>query len=246
MKRVSIFLILVALIAGMVGCGTTAQYALSVLSTSGGNITHPGIGTFVYPAGAVVILEGVPAKDYGFVNWSGNVSTIADVNAPITTITMNGNYFITANFAQTTPMVSVGVCHAVGLKSDGTVVAVGIDPDYTPGGSLTGWGDVGNWTKITQVSAGFLYTVGLKSDGSVLATGYDVAMVGLNYTPWDVGNWTNITQVSAGFFHTVGVKSDGTVVAVGSNDSEECNVGGWTDIVQVSAGGRLGDGHGRD
>ena len=97
---VSIFLITVALIAGMVGCGgTSAQYSLSVSSTSGGNVTHPGIGTFTYPAGAVVLLEAEPANGYSFVNWSGNVSTIVDVNSPTTTITMNGHYFITANFA---------------------------------------------------------------------------------------------------------------------------------------------------
>ena len=98
--KVSIFLVIVALIVGMVGCGgTSTQYTLSISSTSGGNVTHPGIGTFTYPAGAVVLLEAVPEGGYGFIHWSGNVSTIEDVNALTTTITMNGHYFITANFA---------------------------------------------------------------------------------------------------------------------------------------------------
>ena len=103
LARIGIFLIMVALIAGMVlgivGCGgTSTQYTLSVSCTVGGNVTHPGIGTFPYPAGAVVLLEAVPAEGYGFTHWSGNVSTIADVYATETSITVNGDYTITANF----------------------------------------------------------------------------------------------------------------------------------------------------
>jgi hypothetical protein len=99
LARIGIFLVTIALITGMVGCGgTSTQYTLSISSTSGGNVTHPGIGTFTYPAGAVVLLEVEPDEGYGFTHWSGNVSTINDVNAVTTTITMNGHYFITANF----------------------------------------------------------------------------------------------------------------------------------------------------
>ena len=104
LARVTTFLIMVALIVGMtagiVGCGgTSTQYTLSISSTSGGNVTHPGTGTFTYPAGAVVLLEVEPEEGYGFTHWSGNVSTIADINSTTTSITMNGHYFITANFA---------------------------------------------------------------------------------------------------------------------------------------------------
>ena len=35
---------------------------------------------------------------YLFDGWTGGVGTIADVNAAITTITMNGDYAITAKF----------------------------------------------------------------------------------------------------------------------------------------------------
>jgi len=94
-------LLVLALVTGMVGCGgTSTQYTLSVLSTSGGDVAHPGTGTFTYPAGAVVLLEAVPAEGCSFVNWSGNVSTVADANASTTTVTMNGHYVITSNFFQ--------------------------------------------------------------------------------------------------------------------------------------------------
>ena len=53
------------------------------------------------------------------------------------------------------------VGHTIGLKSDGTVVAVG----YNGSGQL----NVGSWTDIVQVAAGGEHTVGLKSNGTVVA-----------------------------------------------------------------------------
>jgi alpha-tubulin suppressor-like RCC1 family protein len=156
--------------------------------------------------------------------------------------------------------VAAGHRHTVGLKSDGTLVAVGDNSDEQC--DVGGWAnidqvnagfdhtvglksddtvvavgsnkfeqcDVGNWTDIAQITAGDAHTVGLESDGTVVA-------VGLNsYGQCNVGGWKSITQVAAGFFHTVGLKSDGTVVTVGLNDYGQCDVGGWTDITRVAAG----------
>jgi alpha-tubulin suppressor-like RCC1 family protein len=114
----------------------------------------------------VVNLVATPEADYHFVNWAGDVRTITNRNDATTTITTSGNYFIIANFActlQCTTMVAAGGYHTVGLKSDGTVLAVG-DNEY-------GQCDVGGWTGIVQVAAGRWHTVGLKSDGTVVATG---------------------------------------------------------------------------
>jgi len=91
-------LIIVALIAGMVGCGQTT-YTLTIASTTGGNVTNPGEGVFTYAGGMVVNLTAEAEEGYRFVNWTGNVSSIANVTASSTTITMNGDYSITANFA---------------------------------------------------------------------------------------------------------------------------------------------------
>jgi hypothetical protein len=103
LARVSIFLILAALIVGMVGCDLSppgARYSLSISSTEGGSVTEPGEGVFpFYPEGRVVDLVATPDSGYKFVNWTGNVGTIADVEDATTTITMNGDYAITANFA---------------------------------------------------------------------------------------------------------------------------------------------------
>lgn len=76
------------------------QYDLIIFSTDGGSVTTPGEGTFTYEVGAVVNLVATPDAGYRFVNWTGDVATIADVNAASTTITMNDDYSITANFAK--------------------------------------------------------------------------------------------------------------------------------------------------
>jgi len=51
----------------------------------------------------VVDLVAAPDADYQFVNWTGNVSTIADVEDATTTITMQDDYDITANFEVDAP-----------------------------------------------------------------------------------------------------------------------------------------------
>jgi len=75
------------------------QYSLTVFSTAGGSVTTPSEGiTHIYGEGTVVNLVAKPARGYRFVKWTGNVGTIADVNAASTNITMSGDYYIAANF----------------------------------------------------------------------------------------------------------------------------------------------------
>jgi hypothetical protein len=78
-------------------------YNLTVASTSGGSVTSPGQGTFMYQGGNIVDLIAQPDEGYEFVKWTGDVDTIADVNAARTTIAMNGAYSITANFESLHP-----------------------------------------------------------------------------------------------------------------------------------------------
>jgi len=201
----------------------SVRYNLTISSTGGGSVTVPGEAMFTYDEGTLVDLVATPDAGYQFVAWIGDVGTIEDVDAAQTTITMLGSYSITANFVRKpTPMVAGGYGHTVGLKSDGTVVAVG----YNAHGQC----NVGGWMDIIQVAGGYEHTVGLKSDGTVVAVGDNA------YGQCNVGGWTDIIQVVAGRQHTVGLKSDGTVVAVGDNAYEQCNVSSWTNIVQVAAG----------
>jgi hypothetical protein len=73
-------------------------YNLTIAATSGGSVTKPGQGTFVYQGGNIVELTAQPDEGYDFVKWTGDVDTIADVNAAQTTITINRSCSITANF----------------------------------------------------------------------------------------------------------------------------------------------------
>ena len=78
-------------------------YSLAISSTEGGSVTQPGQtqpggDPFVYAANTTVYLIAEPDEHYHFNNWTGNVSTIADVYAASTNVTMYDSYSITANF----------------------------------------------------------------------------------------------------------------------------------------------------
>ena len=75
-----------------------AQCVLIIDSTAGGDVTSPGEGVFTYDAGVVVDLLTEAEEGYGFAKWTGDVDSITDVNGESTTITMNGDYEISANF----------------------------------------------------------------------------------------------------------------------------------------------------
>ena len=62
---------------------------LTISSTEGGSVTTPGEGIFTYEEETVVDLVATPDEGYRFDEWTGNVSTIADIYAATTNITMN-------------------------------------------------------------------------------------------------------------------------------------------------------------
>ena len=97
MRKLVVFLITLALFAGMASCAAV-WHALTIASTEGGSVNAPGEGTFDFQAGTVVDLIAVADAGYRFVNWTGDVDTIVDVKSAETTITMSGNYEITARF----------------------------------------------------------------------------------------------------------------------------------------------------
>jgi hypothetical protein len=86
---------------------SVAVYDLTISSTEGGSVTTPGEGAFTYDAGSVVDLVATPSDGYRFVEWTGDVGNIADVEAAATNITMSGNYSVTANFAMKATEVKV-------------------------------------------------------------------------------------------------------------------------------------------
>ena len=115
--------------------------------------------------------------------------------------------------------LGVGGEHIVGLKADGTVVAVGNNQE--------GQCNVSEWKDIQSIAVGKDYTLGLREDGTVVSTGEN------SMGQCNVSDWTDIISISTSDSHTVGLKSDGTVVAVGNNSLGQCEVSDWKDIVSV-------------
>ncbi len=147
-------------------------WKLTTSSTSGGEATTPGEGAFAYEEGTVVNLVAEPDDGYHFVNWSGDVDTIADVNAASTTITMNENYSMRANFEEGTYTLTMGT--SVGgstnpadgehTYSGGTVVPISAGPDS--GYVFYHW--VGDVTTIADVNAAST-TITMNGDYSIEA-----------------------------------------------------------------------------
>jgi len=74
------------------------SYDLTISSTEGGLVTGPGEGSFTYDVGTVVHLLAHAEEGYRFVSWTGDVGTVDYLYDAATTITMNGDYAIIANF----------------------------------------------------------------------------------------------------------------------------------------------------
>jgi len=123
--------------------------------------------------------------------------------------------------------ISAGMDHTVGLKPDGTVIAVGSNNTTSYD---NGQCNISGWRDIVTIVAGGHHTVGLKSNGTVIAIGNNL------HGQCNTGDWHDIVAVSAGSSHTVGLKSDGTVIAIGDNKEGQCDTSNWGGIIAVSAG----------
>jgi hypothetical protein len=108
-------------------------YNLRVSSTSGGSVTNPGEGTFACNEGEVINLVATPDTGCQFIEWTGDVGNVANVNAASTIITMNGDYSITANFEL---MPTYALTMAVDPVGTGTATDVSGASPYAAGISV--------------------------------------------------------------------------------------------------------------
>jgi hypothetical protein len=148
LARAIIFLIMIALIAGMGGCASSPiEYDLTISSTEGGDVTTPGEGTFTYDEGKDVDLVAEAEEGYRFVNWTGDVDDIVNVVDATTTITVESDCSVTANF--------MAVYYLTTSSTEGGSVA-------TPGeGTFPyDWGRVVNLVATPDDGYGFLNWTG--------------------------------------------------------------------------------------
>lgn len=121
---------------------------------------------------------------------------------------------------------AMGKGHTVGLREDGTVVAVG-DNSY-------GQCNVSEWKDIKAIAAGDWHTVGLCKDGTVVSTKPDSNKYPNLYTAaCDVKDMEGIIEIAAGTGYTIGLKENGTVEALGFNDNhqrDETETDEWNNI----------------
>ena len=75
-----------------------AVHDLTIGSTAGGSVTMPGEGTFSYDKGTVIDLIAEAEEGYRFFYWTGDVDCVADVDSATTTITVNADCSVTADF----------------------------------------------------------------------------------------------------------------------------------------------------
>jgi len=78
------------------------QRALAVSSTIGGSVLAPGEGQFDYDHGSIVSITVQADLNHHFVNWTGSAveaGKVADVNAASTTVLMDADYNLNAQFA---------------------------------------------------------------------------------------------------------------------------------------------------
>ncbi len=116
--------------------------------------------------------------------------------------------------------IASGWFYTVGLRVDGSVVAVGEND--------SGQCNVENWKNITAIACGGSHTVGLRADGTVVAVGEN------EKGQCNVRDWRDVTAIVCRGCCTIGIRADGTVVVAGC-DELTCNaVKGWRDIVAVA------------
>lgn len=102
--------------------------------------------------------------------------------------------------------IDVGHEHIIALKSDGTVLAAGIN--------TKGQCDVSSWRNIIEVAAGYTFSAGLQSDGRVVLTGSD------SFGKIDasaVSQWRNIVHISAHGCGLIALDKNGNVFVTGCN-----------------------------
>lgn len=161
--------------------------------------------------------------------------------------------------------IYAGDAFSVGVKNDGTVIAIGASLP-----AVCGWNDIisfagrspervccvglrgdgtivgdnnwvadkwwEEWNDIVSISSGAGHVLGLKEDGTVVAFGDN------EYGQCNVEDWTNIVAIAAGGAFSVGLRCDGTVLASGLNNTGQCDLENWKDIVVISACGAITNG----
>ncbi len=213
------------------------EYTLT-MAVGGSGTTEPSAGDHDYNAGTVVVISATPDAGWQFVNWTG---AVADPNSATTTVTMDANKTVTANFSEI-PVTDYTLTMAVNGNGS-TSPAVG-PHDYAPDTVVSiiatpgsGWqfddwtGDVANPNSATT-------TVTMDSDKTVTANFEVITTTPTTPTPPD--QYTLIISSSSGGSVTVPGEGafacdDGAVVSLVASRSAGYKFDNWTGNVSTVA-----------
>src|SRR5665648_672039 len=130
-KNILSILLIFTLLILFAGCFLTpSTHTLTMaVNPTGGGTTNPAVGANPgYAANQVVSISATPVTGYHFVNWTGD--DVANSNLASTTVTMDANKTVTANFELNAAIYTLTM--AVNPTGGGiTNPAVGVHPGYT-------------------------------------------------------------------------------------------------------------------
>jgi hypothetical protein len=174
------------IIANFKAGNNPASYTVTVVSNlpDGGTVTRiPDKPT--YSAGEVIVLTATPANGFDFVNWAGSV---ASPIAASTSVTVNANMTIIANFQASNNPTSYTVTVVSNLPSGGTVTRIPDKPTYSAGEVIVltatpanGF-DFVNWTGPVATPNAASTSITVNSNMAIIAN-FKAANGGGN--PWD-------------------------------------------------------------
>ena len=162
---------------------TTSEYldTLTISSTAGGSVSSPGEGPLPYNHGSSVPIVATANANYHFVNWTGTAvaaGKVANPSAANTTVTVDADYTLQANFAINTftldyiagfgGSLTGNTSQVVDYGSDGTAVTAVPDTGY----HFVDWSDAStnNPRTDTNVTANINVTASFAIDQYTLRT----------------------------------------------------------------------------
>ncbi len=237
-----------------IGCSNTATQTVTVNPM-------PSIDAAATPstpvcAGTAVTLTATGASSY---IWNGGVTNgVAFLPPSTATYTVSGMDANGCSTDKTWVKIAARGDHSLGIKSDGTLWAWGINNYGQLGDGTTINSNipvqVGTATDWVGIAAGQLHSLGLKADGTAWAWGINTSgelgttSTANSNTPVLVSMLAGITAVAGGYSHSLFLKSDGTVWATGRNlegqlgdntivsKRQPIQVSGLSNVAAISAG----------
>lgn len=196
------------------------------MAVDGNGTTDPAIGAHTYSSGTVVDITATPDSGWQFVNWTGGI--VYDANSATTTVTMDSDKTITANFTQAAKELTVEV------EGEGTTTPAEGDHTYAEGATVnitatpdSGWYFV-NWTGGTVASASSAATTVTMDDDKTVTANFTQATKELTIEVDGQG-----TTTPASGSHTYG---QGATIDITATPASGWDFVGWTgDVADADA-----------